>query len=397
MKSTRSAGAAVRPRLFTAGYLLLMLISLATAMGYSMIATLITSYAVGFGASLSLAGTVGGIFSLAALLTRPVSGLLCDRCSKRNICIAATAAICLCFAGYALTPNIGCMLLFRVLHGAAFGVCGTANLALVSEIIPKERMGEGLGYFGLGQILSQVCGPVIGNALKDRIGFHALFFLITGLTALAILLLLLYPDAAPQRDASHAHSLAMKDLIAGECLVYALIAGMFSLTNGVVNSFLVLVGQTRGIAGVSLFFTVNAALLFCIRLFMGRVADRSSLSVIVTASLVTGALSMFVLAKAWSLPLVLLAAALKAFGQGAGQISLQSACIKKVDAARIGVATSTYYIGADIGNTVGPTLGGWISDSQGYGVMFWIVGGLLLAASVFFLAYERRSAAASRA
>ncbi len=67
------------------------------------------------------------------------------------------------------------MLFFRIIQGFSFGISGTANMALVAEIIPKERLGEGLGYFGLGQVVSQVIGPVIGVAMKEHMGFRALF------------------------------------------------------------------------------------------------------------------------------------------------------------------------------------------------------------------------------
>lgn len=388
-----------RKKLFTKGYWLMILTSLATAMGYSMVSTLISSYAVGLGAGLSMAGTVAGVFSMAALLSRPVGGLSCDLFNKRTICIVATAAICLCFAGYAYSANIATMILFRVLHGIAFGISGTANLALVSEIIPEERMGEGLGYFGLGQIMSQVCGPVIGVILKEQIGFRNLFLLIAALSALAIFVLLAYhyePPALTQVQRQARTRISFRNLVAGECLVYALIAGMFSLANGVVSSFLVLVGEERGIPSISLFFTFNAAILFLVRMLMGKVADKSPLSLIVSLSLVMSAASMGVLAKAWVLPLVLVAAALKAFGQGAGQISLQSACIRRVDAARIGIATSTYYIGADLGNSVGPTLGGWISDSFGYAAMFYCVGALMLLSMLIFFFYQRRISRAQK-
>lgn len=73
-------------KLFNATYLLLILVNLVTAFGYSMIATLITSYALRLGAGLTLTG---------------------------------------------------------------------------------------IGYFRLGQILAQICGPNVGIAIKDLL-FHAL-------------------------------------------------------------------------------------------------------------------------------------------------------------------------------------------------------------------------------
>lgn len=39
------------------------------------------------------------------------------------------------------------------------------NTAYASEFIPRDRMGKGLGYFGLVMPLAQAVGPALGNAL----------------------------------------------------------------------------------------------------------------------------------------------------------------------------------------------------------------------------------------
>jgi MFS family permease len=75
-----------------------------------------------------------------------------DILDKRNICLLSTLLMGVSFAGYAIAPNIVVMLFFRILHGMAFGINGTAILVLISEVLPEKRLGEGIGYFGLGQI-----------------------------------------------------------------------------------------------------------------------------------------------------------------------------------------------------------------------------------------------------
>lgn len=75
-------------------------------------------------------------------------------------------------------------------------------MALVAEIIPKERLGEGLGYFGLGQVVSQVIGPVIGVAMKEHMGFRALFYTVAVISAFAVVLLFLFPYDSSCHDSS---------------------------------------------------------------------------------------------------------------------------------------------------------------------------------------------------
>lgn len=247
-----------KAKLFTTGYLFLILISLTTAMSYSMISTLITNYAVKLGGTLAMAGTIAGIFSMAALFSRPVGGLICDTLNKKKICIIATVVFCFSFLGYAFSANMAVMLFFRIIQGFSFGISGTANMALVAEIIPKERLGEGLGYFGLGQVVSQVIGPVIGVAMKEHMGFRALFYTVAVISAFAVVLLFLFPYDSSCHDSSKTEKrnksyFSFRYLVAWECLFYALTAGMFSMTNGITSSFLVLLGDERGIVNIALF------------------------------------------------------------------------------------------------------------------------------------------------
>jgi MFS family permease len=377
-------------KLLNRTYLLLTLVNLITAFGFSMIATIVSSYAVSLGAGLALAGTLAGIFSLSALIIRPFSGVALDILNKRNMCIFSTLLICLSFFGYAFAQNIPVMLFFRVLHGLSFGISSTATMALVSEYIPKERLGEGLGYFGLGQIISRICGPYIGIVIKDKYGYQNLFMIISILTIFAVILLFM---VKVEKTVNHSVNkigtvLSFENLIVKDCIVYALVSGLFSLGNGITSSFLVLLGEERGIANIAVFFSANAIVLFILRFLVGRFIDRSTLTPIVIMSLLFTGVSMFLIGISTGLPMILLAAVLVAIGQGTGQLSLQSACIKKVDAAKIGVATSTYYIGADIGQGLGPMIGGKISELFNYKMMFFLTAILMLGGIIVFMTYQ---------
>jgi MFS family permease len=387
-------------KLLNKNFILLILISLITSFGYNMIMTLVSSYAVELGSKLTMAGTVAGIFSISALLSRPFSGYATDVYNKKIMCVISTLLIGIAMIGYVLAPNISTFFIMRIIHGIAFGISGTANLALVSEYIPDENMGQGLGYFGLGQVMAQVVGPSIGIYIKDLYGYDMLFIIISLLTFLAASILALcfkyeaVPTVDKNIDEGEKHKkFTFDNLIAKECIVYALIGGLFSLGNGIVNSFLVLLGQDRSIANISLFFSVNAIVLFVMRLTIGKVADKTKLIIMVNISLFFSAVSMVLAGYTSVFAVMMVAAALKAIGQGGGQISLQSACIKKVSPVKVGVATSTFFIGADIGQGLGPIIGGKISDMFGYQTMFTCVTALLLFAIVVFTIYEKRSTA----
>lgn len=378
--------------IWNTSFLLLMLVSLITAMGFNMVYVIISKYAMGIASSLTIAGVISGIFSIAALVTRPFAGRTVDRVNKKTLFIIANAIIGFSAAGYAFSHNIPLLFFFRLLHGVAFGVSSTVNIALVTKYIPKERMGEGLGLYGLGQVLAQVISPNLGVYIEDKYGFQLLFLIISLLSFLGVTLLtrLSYSSSnKPEKKGSK--KLTLSSLVAREVIVYAAIGGMFSFGNGIVSSFLILLGQERNIMNISLFFSVGAVVLFVLRLFVGRIVDKQGLNLVVNISLVITAISMILIGMAPVLSILLVASVLKSIGQGGGQISLQTECIKRVDSGRVGVATSTFYIGADIGQGIGPMIGGAISTYFNYTVLFFVCAALMLLAFMFFYLYQRKT------
>ena len=81
-------------------------------------------------------------------------------------------------------------------------------------------------------------------------------------------------------------------------------------------------------------------------------------------------------------------AVLRAVGQGMAQPSLQAGYINYIGWNRSGVATSTYYLFGDVGQSVGPMLGGMaleaIAGIGGYQFLFYVCAALLAGGCMIF-------------
>jgi len=358
-------------------------------MAFYLIAPIITKHATNIGATLTLAGMAAGILSITGMVVRPFSGIVVDRLNKKWIMISAIAAMGLAAFGYAIASDMAMLMMFRIMHGAAFSVSLTVNVVMVTRFIPESRLGEGMGYYGLGQILATAVGPNIGMLIGERFDYSAVFVVSGMLLMLAALFLVWLP---------YQHDLAMKrrggikleDLIAVKVIPLAILGGLFSLTNGLVSAFLILLAEERGIGNIGLYFTVNALCLFLVRPLAGRLSDKVPMAWILYPALVLTMLESLLLAQAQVLWVVLIAAVIKAFGQGSAQPMLMAACIKRLDLSKSGVATSTFFIGADIGQGLGPMLGGMISGKLGYDWMF-TVSAMLVAMGMIYYFFQSRA------
>ena len=385
-------------KLWNGTYILLNLINIMTNIGFSMVTTTISLYTVSIGASLAIAGTAASVFSLAALMVRPLSGAFVDKYNKNTVFVVSSFLFGSVVYGYALVKSIPMLFALRILHGVLFSVSSTANMALASRFLPKKRVAEGMGYFSAGMMIGQAVGPALGVDIKNAIGFSGMYTIVALCISLPPLACLFVKMPAQIVQATRVKAAAVRkkfkfsinDYIAKQFLMYALVSCMFSFYNGIANSFMVFIGEERNIQNISLFFTISSVVLLAVRIFTGRISDKKSLTALVNVSLVFTIISMACTGAATSLQIIIVAAVFKALGQGTGYVSLQGEALRRADAGHVGVATSTMYIGNDIGNTAGPILGGLIMQSFGFSMVFTVSIGLIAVVMLAFNVYQKK-------
>lgn len=372
-------------RLFSPRFVSLFLIHMLLSAGFYMTMPTLPKYAVSIGMTLTEAGVLTGIFSIAAIFSRPFAGLVADRHSKKWVLFWITVGMMASTVGYSITSSRAGLYAWRIIHGATFAGSSTIQLALAAGVVPEKRRGEGLGYMGMVQVLAMSFAPSLGLWFSERFGYSAMFWLAAGLIGCAAAgLLLLRFDEAPGRAARR--GVRLRDLFAVELALFALMGSLFSMSNGITTSYLSMLADERAIAGVGLFFTVSSVAVLVSKPFSGRLMDRRGIWMIMAPCLAFGAAAMFLIAGARGLWPLLLAAALKGVAQSSGQSALQAECANRSGALRTGVAMSTCYLGNDLGQGLGNALGGALSARLGYAAMFAIVGATVLTGYIMMAA-----------
>ena len=92
-------------------------------------------------------GGVVGMFTLAAFLSRFLSGRIADNRQRRwscSVCRDQVAGF-----GYLVATTIATFLALRFFHGLSTGFRPPGTSAMLTDRIPKSRRGEALGYLGV--------------------------------------------------------------------------------------------------------------------------------------------------------------------------------------------------------------------------------------------------------
>lgn len=387
--------------LWTKSFIIISLINFLQSVNFLLLMIVMSKIATDrFGASSAIAGLSASIFVIGAFVTRPSTGKQIHRIGQtRTLYIGAILSVALNLAYFAADSTV-LLLLIRFLHGAAHGTAILATGTIVAGVVPRERYGEGLGYFTLGQTLSTAIGPAVGLVLIQHGGFTAIISTCVVISALALLLvpLLGVKDIKlTTEQVAETKGFKLSTFMEPKAVPVGLALMLTYFCQSSVSSFLALYSeaiQLTTAAGV--FFLVYSVVVFFTRPLVGRRFDAKGENSVMYAATVVFALSLGVLAVANHAAVLLLAAALMALGFGTIQSSGRALVAKVTPLHRMGQATSTFYIFGDTGLGLGPLFCGLLIPVTGYRGMYGVMAGIAAASLlVYYLLHGRHVGAAA--
>lgn len=347
--------------------------------------TLISTYASFLGAGAVLVGAISGLYFGVAFAARPISGPVITLLDRKKLMVATYIAGVVTNLAYAAAGSVPFFILARILHGLEFAFVGSLNLTIASDSLPREKLGSGIGVFGIGGALSQAVGPSIGIAIRDlgtRLrgeggGYTAVFLTSALFMLIALIPVILIPHVKQTAEQRAALGKWYRNIVAKETLTSALLMCLISISGILYTTYMVPYAAELGISSIGVFFTVYALVLLGARPFFSYLSDRVGMNVVIVPSLCIFALSFLAIGLGRSLGMMLLGAVLGALGYGAVNPILQALCIRTVQPERRGVASNTQYFGMDLGFFLGPLLGGFLYSAFGSYSAMYLIGGVV--------------------
>jgi len=279
------------------------------------------------------------------------------------------------------------MILVRFTHGLTWGVTTTSNSTVAIDIIPFEKRGQGIGYFGISTTLGMVMGPVIGSYVFQFGGYSTMFLAGFGLGLISALLaaFVKYPRFSPSQLSQ---PFGMKQLFEPRSILLSLNLFIIMITYGGLLSFIALYGKEIGIHHAAGFFLVYAIGIISARFSSGKVFDKNGPKKILVPCLLMLVLGFPVLALVRNPIGFYGAAIILGFGNGVVFPTFQAMTNNMVSQNRRGAANSTLFTAVDLGMGIGMIIVGGISQQFSISAAFMTCSVIAALALAFFLAWS---------
>lgn len=207
-----------------------------------------------FGVSVNDIQWVTTAYTLTLGVVVPASGWLGDRFGLTRVYIWSIFAFgvvsVLCGAAWGLSDLVA----FRVLQAVPGAIIPTVSLIITHRIVPKDKIGLGIGVNGISAVFGPAIGPTLGGYIIEYLNWRLIFFINVPLCLIAMLLGWL---AIPKFSPSNADRLDVRGFTAIAASLFTLLLALSKGSDWGWTGYRILILLTISALSLALFVVVE--------------------------------------------------------------------------------------------------------------------------------------------
>lgn len=349
---------------------------------------IIPIYCQQIGITGSKIGIVLTAMSVTTVLFRPFAGYILDNFNRYHVYMLFLALFCLPFLGFAFIPIFGVLVAIRLYMGVVYSVCGSATTTLAGDVLPANKVGQGVNRFALTISLGMAAGPFIGIQVQNHMSSKASFIVLFALTVIALICVSFCKIEYPKVEKK---KFVLADAFYKPALPFMFNMIFIMIPFGAVIAYSSMLAQEKELSNVIPYFYIFlVAGMLLSKFSTQKMIDAGKHKVLVIVSLIV---LMFTMASYCVLETavhLLLAGFLMGLGYGILQPLFQSFVTGTTPAPKRGTANATYLLSYDIGIGIGSFAMGIFQESIGLGKGFAVTAVCYIAGGIIYAVYVER-------
>lgn len=366
-------------------FILLFITNLLVLAAFYASIPIIPIYCQEIGITGSKIGIVLTAMSVATILFRPVAGYLLDNFNRYRVYLLFLALFCLSFPAFIAFPIFGVLIIIRLYMGAVYSVCGSATMTLAGDVLPVQKITEGISRFAFTVSIGMAVGPYVGLQVQSHMSSKASFLTIFGISVAALICVsccrIRYPKVARKK-------FSIRDSIYTPALPFMFNMMFLMIPYGAVIAYSSIFAQEKRLSAYLPYFYIFLVLgMLASKLSTQKMIDAGRHKILVCLSLIVLILTMLSYLFMSTGIHLLVSGFLFGLGYGILQPLFQSFVTGTTDAPKRGVANATYMLSYDIGIGIGSLLMGFLQETLGLPVGFALTAIAYIVGAAVYLFY----------
>lgn len=334
-------------------------------------------------------GLIITIFTISAGLARPFSGKLSDTIGRKKVIFFGLAICFVTSLLYPLSYSIWFFLALRFIHGFSVGFSPTGATALITDILPEEKRGQGMGIWGTFISLGIGVGQSLGSVIGDTLGLTNLFFISASIAVLSGILMYYVEETLEKQETFKPKLLLLKwqDVFEPSVLPAAMVMALSAACSGIIFVVTPDMSKYLGITNKGWFFGIYVIATIVIRLFSSSLSDRIGRRQTLLIGFGFLTISMFLIGAADSIFSYGLAAIIFGVATGISSPTLFAWTADLSHPERRGVGSGTMFIALEIGIMTGSaiTLLSYDNSISSIKTTFMIAAGFAITSMLYLI------------
>jgi MFS family permease len=337
-----------------------------------------------------------GLQPLASIMVSLLGGGLSDRFGRKPVMVASLLVQALTMTGFIFADSVWAFALLSFLNGFGVPLFVPAANAQITDIVPQDKRGEVFALLHTAFNVGPAIGPLIGLAV---FAWNQAVVFAVAATAFGLYTLIVWwkiPETLPEREAA---STKQKDqrlswIENKKLYLYTLFAVPIGLLYSQVETTLPLhlkANFENHTTILAILFTVNAVLVMSSNIWIAKKTEKKSSTTIILLSYIMFALVSFGYGYAPNFLTLIIVEIIFSFTEMTGINHLQKFVSLMAPSDKRGRYFSIFGMYMQLPRLIGPSICGFILTGYGGGVMFSLLGGLILLGGILqFINMKKR-------
>lgn len=352
-------------------------------------------YSKSLGASALAIGGLFSIFTVTTLLLRPVVGWALDRFGRKCFFITALIGHAMAMGLFALSGTVAGLYVARLVQGIGASFFWISINTIIADLTsPKNRgktMGSAQERAARGQVFGAIAGFTLLGFLPKDIAWRWVF---SGYAVMAGAGAWLAWKKVPETRYEVSSGVKQKLVLSGQLLKLMAIVFTTGVSAAMISPIYMIFLQdkfTTNVSILALAFLPSGFVYSFLPSRLGGLSDCFGRASMMAVGLVGAGVLSLLLPHLPNMLWLIVLYTLSAVGWSVADPA-ETAMVADITGSKgKGIGYGVYSFADNLGRTFGPLLGGWLYDTIGQTVPFYLNGAILLASAGWVLLLLRQS------